>query len=186
MQTFTKAEPLVDDPGYDARRRRSVDELRKLLASGSIDEPIQSLIEFLSHVTHCYTLQSCYGHFAGEDGVEYYSMRSVSANASHRRGVQYRIAYIAFCIQKSEEGRKLIEDLRRIPKVDREYIQFGGARWFRNRYVNTYVLQVEPLQYAQEDSIQVTAPEAVRIELARDRFYSRLCETIGFNFGTLR
>ncbi|HEX7392931.1 MAG TPA: hypothetical protein VF374_08300 [Thermoplasmata archaeon] len=92
--------------------------------------------------------------------------------------LHYRIAYIALCIQNSVQGRALLEELRAIPDIDPDYIQFGSADWFLKTCVNSYVLQVSPLKNAHQDHFEVTREEAHHIERARDRFFDGLAEAL--------
>jgi len=47
--------------------------------------------------------------------------------------VEYRIVYIAFCIENSFLGRELFESLKEITAIDPENIQFCCAEWFWKR-----------------------------------------------------
>ena len=92
--------------------------------------------------------------------------------------VEYRIAYIALCIQNSDLGRILFDDLRKIPAIDPEYIQFGCAEWFWKKQVNSYALQIEPERYMTKDRISVNYQEALHIEEIRNEFFSELKKVI--------
>ena len=174
METFTEAKPFIRDPGYSARRRRYTADLKRLLGEGEIDAPIAPLMERIIGLQHCFTLQSCYGHFREEDGREGYIVERAPPDVGEDRIVHYRIAYVAFCIQEISAGRKLLEDFRAIPDLDPDYIQFGSAGWFWNRCGNSYVLQVEPKRCACEDSVDVEVSEAYHIQAIRDEFYAEL------------
>jgi hypothetical protein len=175
VKTFTEAKPMVADHGYASRRKHSLTELKAAFESESIDAPIARLIKRISRIPHCFTLQSCYGHFSLQDGgAEEYSVRLIRRGLEGARTVRYRIAYIAFCVQNVRSGTALLDDMRVVPDLDPEYIQFGSADWFWNSCVNTYVLQAEPERCRFEDSIEVGVAEAERIENARDRMYSEL------------
>ena len=178
VETFTQPRELVEDTDFDARRRRSLDELGGLLASGSIDEPIASLIDRIRRVPYCYTLQSCAGHFRGDDGIDHHSVKELQIRYDSQARIRYRIAYLAFCIQNGDDGIRLLGDLKAVPAMDPDFIQFGCADWFWRACVNSYVLQVEPVRYSKEDSAEVSLAEALRIEAVRDRFYERVDEII--------
>jgi len=92
--------------------------------------------------------------------------------------VEYRIAYIALCIQNSDLGRVLFDHLRRIPAVDPEYIQLGCAEWFWKRQVNSYVLQIEPKRYITRDTVSISYQEALHIEMIRNEFFNGLKKII--------
>jgi tRNA(Phe) wybutosine-synthesizing methylase Tyw3 len=59
METFIEARTLVPDPDYADRRRAYV----RALDLESIDTPIVRLVDCLNKTHHCFTLQSCFGHF---------------------------------------------------------------------------------------------------------------------------
>lgn len=179
MKTYTQARPFVDDPGYETRRRHYIDELQRCLSDGGIDAPIVPIVERMSRISCCFTLQSCYGHFVRAGGHSDYSVKRLASDIAPDSVVRYRIAYVAFCAQNNTSGRRLLEDLRAVADADPEHTQFGSAIWFWGRCVNSYVLQVQPARCVSEDSLDVGVTEAVKIEAARDAFYSRLDETIG-------
>jgi len=88
--------------------------------------------------------------------------------------VEYRIAYIALCLQNSDSGRALFQDLSGLASTNPKYIQFGCAEWFWGRQVNSYALQVEPERYKTKDRIVVGYREALHIEKVRNEFFSDL------------
>ena len=89
--------------------------------------------------------------------------------------VEYRIAYIALGIENSDLGRALFRDLRKIPSIDPEYIQFGCAEWFWGRQVNSYALQVEPKRHMTEDKVpNIGYEEALYIEKIRNEAFGKL------------
>ena len=67
--------------------------------------------------------------------------------------------------QNSDLGRILSPDLRKIPVIDPEYIQFGCAKWFWERQVNSFVLQIEPERYIARDKVSINYQEALRIKM---------------------
>lgn len=139
METFTKARPFVENPYYEEQRWNS---LQKLDYS-SIDSPIVEIVRGFTGLPYCFTLQSCYGHFLYPGQSDPYSIESLPADESIRI-VEYRIAYLALCIEDTVRGRELFGELREITSVDPQYIQFGSADWFWERQLNSYALQVEP------------------------------------------
>lgn len=60
------------------------------------------------------------------------------------------------------------------PCIDRAYIQFGSADWFWERWVNSYVLQVEPLSQVGKDEAVLESAEALRVQQTRDLFFEEL------------
>ena len=169
METFTEAKPFVDNPRYQEKRKEALNELD----INTIDPPIVELIKDYAMLPHCFTLQSCYGHFAHEGQKDSKNVEQLS-NYNESSMVDYRIAYIAFCIQNNDLGRKLYQDLKAITKIDPDYIQFGSADWFWQRNVNIYALQVEPDRYKTKDEISVSISEALHLEKARDQMFERL------------
>lgn len=178
METFTKARPLVPSPGYDTDRREALVGLNTEIGKGSTDEPTLDILMQFSNIPFCYTLQSCYGHFMLEPSTADRNTKRVVDVAGKSSKLHYRIAYVAFCVQNSDQGLALLEDLKAIADVDPDYIQFGSADWFWKACVNSYVLQVSPLRNAFEDSFEVSTEMAMRIERTRDMFFDRLREVL--------
>ena len=171
MKTFTKLKAFVDDPHYYEKREES---LRKLQIS-TIDAPIVEIIKDFAKLPYCFTLQSCYGHFIhkGQENpknVEPLSLSDFDKSSS----IEYRIAYIALCIQNNDLGKQLLQNLKKITKIDPEYIQFGSAEWFWRRQVNSYALQVEPERYKTEGRCRLSIQEALYVEKVRTQFFKEL------------
>jgi hypothetical protein len=139
----------------------------------TIDTPIVQIIDGLSKLHYCFTLQSCYGHFLHDHQREPNNIEPLPASGFITI-VKYHIAYVALCLQNDDPGRVLFDDLRKIPAIDPEYIQFGCAEWFWKRQVNSYALQVEPQRFMTKDKISVAYQEALHIEKIRDRFFHAL------------
>jgi hypothetical protein len=169
LETFTDLKEFVANPNFIEQRQQF---LRKFNVD-EIDPPITELVKGFARLPHCFTLQSCYGHFlyGGQNDDYNIDALPVTNNLSN---VDYRIAYIAFSIENSNSGKTLFEDLRRIPEIDSDYIQFGCAEWFWKRQVNSYALQVEPRRYMEKDQIRIGYQEALHIEKIRNRFFDRL------------
>ncbi|RXE56373.1 hypothetical protein ABH15_09780 [Methanoculleus taiwanensis] len=132
------------------------------------------LLREFSEVPHCFTLQSCYGHFVHERQPDAHNLEPLAGYAGVIDEVLYRIAYLAVCIRNSEAGFALQRDLRDVAGIDPSYIQFGSAGWFWERRINTYVLQVEPERCRLEDTCPVGIDEALRLEQVRERFFREL------------
>ena len=92
--------------------------------------------------------------------------------------VEYRIAYIALCVENSTFGKNLIEALKQITIIDPENIQFGSADWFWERQKNTYALQVEPDRFKYEDKMILDRKEALNIEKIRNNFFIKIEELL--------
>lgn len=169
METFTELKDFVDNPHYHRQRQKSLSSLD----INSIDAPIVEIINAFSKLPYCFTLQSCYGHFLHDNQKDPTNIEPLLISDSITR-VRYRIAYIALCIQNNDLGRTLFHDLRKIPVIDTEYIQFGCAEWFWERLVNSYVLQIEPKRYMTKDMISINYQEALHIQKIRNEFFSIL------------
>ena len=173
METFTELKDFVNNPHYHEQRQESL----STLDINTIDAPIIEIIDGLAKLPYCFTLQSCYGHFLHDNQRNSKNIEPLPISDSIT-SVEYRIAYIALCIQNSGLGRKLFSDLRKIPLIDPEYIQFGCAEWFWERQVNSYALQVEPKRYMTKDSVSVNYQEALHLEKMRNKFFSGLKKII--------
>ena len=169
METFTEFRPMVVDPRYQDRRKQCLNELN----SDELDPPIADLIDDMCEFPFCFTIQSCFGHFLYPGQNDPNSIESLPATGNFH-SVDYRIAYIALCVEDSRSGRKFLRWLRQLPEIGHQYIQFGCAEWFWERNPNSYVLQVEPERHLQKDECRVDFQEALRIEKVRNKFYDHL------------
>lgn len=169
METFTDLKDFVANPPYNEQRQQSLSRFD----IDQIDPPIIEVIISFAKLPYCFTLQSCYGHFLHSRQKDHYNIEALPITDSIV-SVDYRIAYIALCIENSSSGKRLFEDCRRIPATDPEYIQFGCAEWFWERQVNSYALQVEPKRHMTKDKVRVGYQEALHIERVRNRFFDRL------------
>ncbi len=172
METLTRAREFTADPRYH-NDRKNVLETLDLRA---IDPPVVELIEGFSLLHQCFTLQSCYGHFLYYPGQDLHSLERLPPGHSGR--VTYRIAYMAFCLENSQQGRTLRESLEHVQLIDTDYVQFGSADWFWEKHRNSYVLQVEPARHMRRDRIVIDSCEALYIENIRDLFFARLKEIL--------
>jgi hypothetical protein len=176
METFIPARPFTADPAYEDERRSALRGLKAEIGSGAIDLPLLGLLKALSCLSHCFTLQSCFGHFVHGQQQDTHNTAPLS-DISAVPVIVYRIAYLAVCLRDNEAGRELFEDLRRMEGIDPGYVQFGSADWFWGHQVNTYVVQVEPLRFRDRDCVTIGPEEALHIERVRDLFFLEL-ETI--------
>ena len=142
-----------------------------------LDAPIAEIISGFAEIPYCFTLQSCYGHFVHGNQRNIHNIEPLPIS-DDITNVEYRIAYIAFCIKSSNLGRALFHDLSTILTIDPDYIQFGCAEWFWQRQANSYALQVEPRRYMTKDMVIVHYHEALHIEKIRDLFFARLKELL--------
>lgn len=169
METFTALKELVDNPSFQEQRQRSLAHLDL----ETIDEPLVRIVSRLAKIPCCFTMQSCFGHFVYGSQRDIYNIEPLPATSIIEL-IEYRIAYIALCIESSASGRALFRDLADIPALDADYIQFGCAEWFWERQVNSYALQVEPKRQMMEDKITVGYQEALHIERVRNQFFEKL------------
>ena len=169
METFTELKGFVSNPHYHKQKG----ECLRVLDMNTIDAPLIEIIEGFLALPYCFTLQSCYGHFLHGAQRDSKTLEPLPISDSIA-DVEYRIAYLALCIQDEESGRGLFNELSEIPEIDPAYIQFGCAAWFWERQVNSYALQVEPERYKTKDRVFIGYQEALHIQKIRDEFFGEL------------
>lgn len=175
METFIKPKTLVKNPNFRNQRWESL----SILKDEIIDKPIIGLINDFNKIPYCFTLQSCYGHFVYEGQTNPKNLERLPITNTVS-SVEYRIAYIAFCIENNGLGRKLLEALKRITNINPDNIQLGCAEWFWERQVNSYALQVEPDRFKFEDKAILDYSEALKIEKVRDECFVQLKKLIRY------
>lgn len=173
METFTELKEFAENPHYEVQKQKMLNGL----TDDMIDMPIIDLINGFNKLPYCFTLQSCYGHFVynGQKNLNNLEPLPVSGGIDK---IEYRIAYIAFCIENSASGKWLFEKLNEITFIDSENIQFCCAEWFWKKQNNSYALQVEPDRFKCQDTASIDFKEALHIEKVRNKFFSRLYELI--------
>ena len=173
METFTELKKLAQNPYYQNQRQKNLAGLNDSL----IDAPIIDLINGFNKLPFCFTMQSCYGHFIYNNQIDPYNLEPLPI-ADTIAKVDYRMAYICFCIENSVLGRDLFENLNEITAIDPENIQFCCADWFWKRQVNSYALQIQPDRFKHKDSSVVDYREALQIEKIRNEFFVQLQELL--------
>jgi hypothetical protein len=173
METFTALRPMVDNPSFRGDRQKLLAELDM----GEIDEPLRDIVAACTKITCCFTLQCCWGHFVFGSRKDPRTLDPLPPFPDTAM-VEYRIAYLALCVENNSAGRGLLRDLSSIPDLDPEYIQLGCARWFWERQVNSYALQVEPVRHQDLDSVMLSHEEALHIQKIRDVAFERLREIL--------
>jgi hypothetical protein len=173
LETYTELKDLADNPHYQAQKRKILSDLD----DGMIDTTIVDLINGFNKLPYCFTLQSCYGHFVYNGQKDTHNLDPLSAKEIIAQ-VEYRIAYIAFCIENSASGRGLFEKLKEITAIDPENVQFCCAEWFWKKQINSYALQVEPDRFKHKDTAIIDFKEALHIEKIRNTFFIRLYELL--------
>ena len=173
LKTIAELKALVENPHYQQQRQKCLAGL----IGDMIDVPIIELINDFNKLPYCFTLQSCYGHFLYNGQMDLNNLDPLPVINTTAR-VEYRIAYIAFCIDNSESGRRLFDDLKEITAIDPENIQLCCAEWFWKRQVNSYALQVEPDRFKHKDKAILDYKEALKIENIRNEFFVQLKELL--------
>lgn len=137
-----------------------------------IDYPIVDIINGLNRLPYCFTLQSCYGHFVHNGQKNPHNLELLPIKEGNDK-VEYRIAYIALCIENSASGIGFLEALKEITAIDPQNVQIFCAEWFWKRQVNSYALQVEPEKFKHKDKAILDYREALHIEKIRNEFFVR-------------
>jgi len=168
LETFTKPREFVENRGYVHARQRSI----AALDLTSIDDPITDIVRGFAVLPHCFTLQCCYGHFVCAPEQAPHNIDPIPLEFSGL--ATYRIAYIALCLEHSRQGQALRQSLAQLPAIDPDYVQFGSADWFWERWANSYALQVEPTAHMLKDEVILGPTEALRTQAVRDIFFGEL------------
>lgn len=166
METFTSLKDFVINPHFSLQRKSYLDRLDL----SQIDSPLTVIIKRFATLPYCFTLQCCYGHFLCNKKDDPHNLDPLPANDSIAT-VEYRIAYLALCIENNRKGNVLFEDLKKVSAINPEYIQFGCAEWFWKRQLNSYALQVEPQRFKKQDRAIVDIREAHVIDKIRKEFF---------------
>jgi hypothetical protein len=173
METFTTIKALANNPHFQTERRVAL----ACLSEDMIDAPIVDIINNFNARPCCYTLQCCFGHFlyAGQDDENNLDPLPITNRIDT---VEYRIAYIAFCVENSSDGKTFLAALKGLTEIDPENIQLGSAEWFWQQQVNSYAIQVEPDRFKYQDTAIIEYAEALSIERIRNQFYKTLKELL--------
>lgn len=163
----------MENPHYHAQKQKALLDL----TDDMIDIPIISLIERFNKLPYCFTLQSCYGHFRNNNQKDSHNIETLLARDINPQ-IEYRIAYITFCIENSLLGKELFKSLQRITAINLENVQFCCAGWFWKKQINSYVLQVEPDRFKRKDTAILDFEEALHIEKIRNKFFIKLYELV--------
>ena len=173
METYTEPKELVENPHFQTQRLKSLDGL----TDNMIDGPIIEIVNGFNKLPYCFTLQSCYGHFLYTDQNNSYNTEPLPDTENITK-VEYKIAYIAFCIENSISGRRLFDDLAKVTDINPNNIQLCCAEWFWKRQVNSYAIQVEPDRFKHQDKAILNYKEALVIEKIRNEFFIQLKELL--------
>lgn len=173
MQTFRQAKPFTDDPDYRKRRSAAIAELDISV----IDPPIREIVSAYNTLTYSFSLQSCYGHFLYEGEGDDNNTDPLPEDTRIEK-VDYRIAYLAFCVENSEQGRSLKREIADLTRIDPMNIQLGSAGWVWKDIPNFYAIQVEPDRHRDKDRVFLDFEEALRIERVRNEFFASLADIV--------
>lgn len=168
METLAAPREFVENTRYARDRQR----VMSAFAPQTIDPPILDVVSGFAKLPHCFTLQSCHGHFVYPAQPDPDNLAALPAEGVG--SVRFRIAYVALCIEHSAAGACLRGALEEIPTIDPEYVQFGSPGWFWERHSNSYALQVEPERFMLKDEAVIEHGEALHVQWVRDRFFERL------------
>ena len=173
METYCEPKELVENPDFRSQRALTLG----CLSEEMIDKPIVGLMNRLNDKECFFTLQCCYGHFLFDGRRDPENLEPLPESDAIKE-VEYRIAYIAFCIENSTPGKKLLALLRNSVSIDPDNIQFCSADWFWDRQVNSFALQVEPDRFKARDKAQIGYREALKVEAVRNRFFHHLEQSL--------
>jgi len=168
METFTNARELAENRDYGRARQASLAELDL----SAIDGPITDIVEGFNALPHCFTLQCCCGHFLSVPGQGLHNLDPIPPGFSSL--ATYRIAYVALCLENSRRGQALRRSLARLPELCPDFIQFGSADWFWERWKNSYVLQVGPRAHMLRDEAILGSADALQTQAARDLLFAEI------------
>jgi len=169
METFVPKQPLVPNPAFREQRAKALLGLE----NAAIDMPMVDLIDGFARLPYCFTLQSCHGHFVYGDRTDPLSIDRLPISDRNDE-VEYRIAYVALCVDNCDRGATFLRDLQSLALAETEYVQFGSATWFWHQQVNSYALQVEPERFKTRDKARVGYQEALHLQAVRDECFAKL------------
>ena len=175
METFIPIQPFAPNPDFPTQRETALAGLER----AEIDPPLAGIVRALNRMPHCFTLQCCCGHFVLPGQGDEHSLAPLPARAGGIEQVEWRLAYVALCLEHSPAGRELLSQLGRICKLDPGNIQVGSARWFWERQVNTFVLQVEPQSFQHLDQVWLPWDQARAVQKARQLWLEGLAGLTG-------
>ena len=174
METYIEYKALTHHPNFQAERQVALDNLDFNL----IDPPLIKLVKEINRLPCLFTLQCCHGHFLKKNGQE----TSYLALSETNERVDYKLAFVAICIENSFKGNSIRKRLMNIPaSIDRNRIQFCSAQWFWEQWINSYVLQVMPERFRDQDMAQFEYAEVREIGKVRDDFFVLLKNCIALH-----
>lgn len=169
METFIPAREFAPSPGFAAQR----DQALAKLDLEAIDRPIRRLVNAWAGLPHCFTLQSCWGHFTGPGRQD--PLNTLPLAPEREAAVlTWRIAYLAVCVQPGAPGAELRRGLEALAEKDPAHVQFGCALWFWERHPNSYVVQLTPARFRYQDTALVNLDQARALERSRPGFFAAL------------
>lgn len=172
MQTYTKARPIEDNPDFETQR----DAARAALEISAVDEPMVPLVEALNRLPHCFTLQCCFGHFLAEGESDTRTLEPPPPMG--KQSMEYRLAYVAFCVSGDDPGRAFLDAVRDLRELDPKYIQVCSADWFWDRQVNSYAIQVSPKRMRKLDAMTLDGKEIRHVSHVRTQLWRRFAALV--------
>ncbi len=169
METYAALKKLVKNDSFQKQRQKALATLN----NDMIDQPIIDIVNKFNNLEYCFTLQSCFGHFLYKDQKDSNNLDPLP-RAHIPDKIDYRIAYIALCIDNNLLGRIMIERLGTLCDIDPDNIQFFSADWFWERQINSYAIQVEPDRFKDNDRAILDYHEAIEIQDIRNNFFVQL------------
>ncbi len=172
MQTYTKTRPIEDNPDFEAQR----DAAREALDLSTVDEPMVRLIQDLNRLPHVFTQQCCFGHFVGDGETDTSTLAPPPPMG--KKPMEYRLAYLAFCVSDDDRGRAFLERVRDLRDLDPKYIQVCSADWFWDQQVNSFAIQVSPKRMRKLDSMTLDGKEIRHVSHVRTQLWRRFSDAV--------
>ncbi len=106
METYTTLKKLIKNDSFQSQRQKTLATLN----DDMIDSPIIDIVNEINCLEYCFTLQSCFGHFLYSDQTDSNNMEPLPQTNIPGK-IEYKIAYVALCIENNLLGRILMERL---------------------------------------------------------------------------
>lgn len=168
METYIPAKELLSNNRFKEHKKRWT----KDLDLNGIDEPIHDIVLDFNNLPYAFTMQCCFGHFLYGNLTDQHNLEPIQEKEVSGK-IQYRIAYIAFCVDAGEAGNSFLSKISGIAENEPD-IQFGSADWFWDQQVNTYVQQVQPFRFKECDRMDLDLNEALKMESLKKHYFDEL------------
>ncbi len=87
-------------------------------------------------VPHSFTLQCCYGQFVHAEEPDRENLAPISTYTPEIGRIEYRIAYIAFCLENSPVGHRLYSEPAGVAGLDPAYVTGGQCPAGSTRFLS--------------------------------------------------